>query len=135
MLTCGEIDITVYNYLVSKEARTPNLYLLPKIHKGVMPPPGRPIMSANGSPTEKISEFVDHFISEFSTKHKSYVRDTTHFLQKIKSIRDLPENSLLVTFDVTSLYTNIPNHAGVGASKQAFRKFRSEPGLKPTTRV
>jgi hypothetical protein len=75
----GEIDISVVNYMNEVECRTANFYLLPKIHKGIYPPPGRPIVSANGCPTEKISKLVDHFLNPASTSHKSYVKDTAHF--------------------------------------------------------
>ena len=57
----GEIDISVLNYLHEIEMKTSKFYLLPKIHKGITPPPGRPIVAANGSPTEKISQLVDHY--------------------------------------------------------------------------
>ena len=73
----GEIDITVKEYLTDVHCRTPNFYLLPKIHKGILPPPGRPILSANGSPTEKISQFVDHFLNPLCPQIRSYVNDTT----------------------------------------------------------
>ena len=132
MLSNGEIDITVYNHLVNREAKTPNLYFLPKIHKGIVPPPGRPIMSANGCPTEKISQFVDHFLKKPSTLHRSYVKDTTHFLQILDSVGALPPNSTLVAFDVTSLYTNIPNKDGILAAKLALQKTRTEIGIKPS---
>ena len=38
----------------------------------------------------------------------SYIRDSKHFLQLLESLSPLPENTILVTADVTSLYTNIP---------------------------
>jgi hypothetical protein len=53
----GEIDLSVKRYLTDTSCRTSQLYLLPKIHKGKNPPPGRPIISGNGCPTEKISQF------------------------------------------------------------------------------
>ena len=43
MHTEGEIDDSVFLYLQDKECKTPNMYFLPKIHKGIMPPPGKPI--------------------------------------------------------------------------------------------
>ena len=46
---------SVYNYLYNKECWTSILYLLPKIHKGKILPPGRPIVSAVSPHTEKIS--------------------------------------------------------------------------------
>ena len=120
----GELDISVVNYLHEKECKTANFYMLPKIHKGITPPPGRPIISANGCPTEKISKLVDHFLNPASTNHKSYVKDSAHFLNLIGNLDELPENSLLVTFDVSSLYTNIPHGEGLLAAKEALRKSR-----------
>jgi len=111
--------------------RTPQLYLLPKIHKGITPPPGRPIISANGCPTEKISEFVDHFLNPTCKNLKSYVKDTTHFLKLIYDLGDLPNNCILVTMDVSSLYTNIPIDEGIEAAKLALMKHRSMPNIKP----
>ena len=44
-------------YLTVDQPKAGRFYLLPKIHKAGNP--GRPIVSANGHPTERISEFVD----------------------------------------------------------------------------
>ena len=57
----GQISATVSQYLTDGECKTAKLYLLPKIHKGKIPPLGRPIVSANGCPTEKISKLVENF--------------------------------------------------------------------------
>jgi hypothetical protein len=120
----GELDISVVNYLHDQETKTARFYLLPKIHKGINPPPGRPIVSANGCPTERISQLVDHFLNPLSNLHKSYVKDTTHFLNTLNQIGKVPENSLLVTFDVCSLYTNIPIREGIQAARESLRKNR-----------
>jgi hypothetical protein len=80
MFSDGELDFTVVNYLHDKECKTANFYMLPKIHKGVNPPPGRPIISANGCPTEKISKLVDHFLKPLSIVQKIYVKDSAHCL-------------------------------------------------------
>ena len=80
-----------------------NFYLLPKIHNGIMPPPCRPILSANGPPTEKITQSTDHFLSPLCLKVKSYVKDSTHFLHNLE-LGDIPAIFNLVTLDVGSLY-------------------------------
>jgi hypothetical protein len=49
--------IDTFDYLKPDKPKVGRIYLLPKIHK--VNNPGRPIVSANGHPTEKISEFVD----------------------------------------------------------------------------
>ena len=90
----------------------------------------RPILSATDSPTERISAFVDHFLRPQVEKIKSYVKHTTHFLNIIKNLRDLPEESLLVTLDVSSLYTNIDNEEGILACAKIPNKEK-EAGELP----
>ena len=57
-------------------------------------------------------------------KGKSYIKDTTDFLNKLDTIEGIKEDSLLVSLDVTSLYTNIPNKEGIEASYQALLNDR-----------
>ncbi len=131
----GEIDDKTKDYLLSCPGRTSDLYLLPKIHKpnfNINAHPSRPIMSANGSPTEKISEFVDFFLNPTTFHLPAYVRDTSDFLRKIDEIKHLPDNTFLVTLDVESLYTNIPNDYGIEAAKITLNDTRTFPGIKPT---
>ena len=103
-----EIDKKCLAYLLPSNPRPGRFYLLPKIHKGVLPPPGRPIVSAIGSPTEKISKFLDFFLQPSLSSIPYYVKDTGHFLYILQNLGPFPEDTLLVTYDVASLYTNIP---------------------------
>ena len=132
MFLRGEIDATVYQYIVGIETRTPNIYFLPKIHKQTRPPPGRPVVSGNGSPTERISEFIDHFINPPSTCIKSFVKDTTHMIQILSAVKDLPVDPILVTCDVSSLYTSIPTKQGIDVIKSTLADFRPTPEIYPT---
>ena len=93
-----------------KPARTPLLYGLPKVHKPNIPL--RPIVSACDSPTDQLSNYVTHFIQPLVEILPSYIRDRKHFLQLLESLLPLPENAILVTADVASLYTNIPHKEG-----------------------
>ena len=88
-----------------------------KSTKTAATPPGRPIVSANGHPTEHISEYVSNILNPLVSKLPSYIKDTTHFLNKLDSISTLPNDSLLVTLDVSSLYTNIPHTEGIQAAR------------------
>jgi hypothetical protein len=47
----SDIDKTIFDYLKPDKHKTGRFYLLPKTHK--VSNPGRPIVSANGHPTEK----------------------------------------------------------------------------------
>ena len=124
MIKRGEITERVARFLVTKEPRTAQLYLLPKIHKNVTPVPGRPIVSANESPTERVSAFVDNFLAPIVRTGRSYIRDTSDFLLKLQDIRDLRGDEILLTLDVSSLYTNIPNEEGTMAALRALRQAR-----------
>ena len=90
------------------EVRTPQFYVLPKIHKQYQETlpvgyPGCPIVSACNSYTENISKYLDYILQPYMKTLPSYVKDTTDFICKIKSVPNLSKNSLLITLDVTSL--------------------------------
>ena len=48
---------------------------------------------------------------------QSFIKDTTHFLNKLQQLGQLPNNAILVTLDVSSLYTNIPHNEGIDACR------------------
>ena len=68
---------------------------------------------------EKILKFVDYHLGPLVKKITSYVKDTNDFLSKLRETRISPE-SLLVTLDVTSLYTNMPHDEGLDACREAL---------------
>ena len=105
-------------YLIVDQPKAGRFYLLPKIHKAGNP--GRPIVSANGHPTEKISEFVDLHLQSHVQTLPSYLQDTTDFLKKQEALGPIPSDALLVSMDVTSLYTNIPHSDGIKACEEAW---------------
>ena len=43
----------------------------------------------------------------------SYIKDSNDFMHKIRDLKDMPNNALLVTADVVGLYPSIPHDAGV----------------------
>ena len=88
------IDSITQKFLHSSHTRPARFYLLPKIYKEGNP--GRPILSSNNAPTEKISLFVDYHLRPLVEMIPSYIKDTTHFLHKLNSLSTLSPNSLLV---------------------------------------
>jgi len=93
--------------------KTHYFHLLPKIHKDLQVPPGRPIVSGIGGPTETLSKLVDFWLRPLTTTLPSFVQDSTHMLRILDSwnatYAPFNVNTRLVTLDVTSLYTNIPH--------------------------
>ena len=115
----GLIDDKTRQYLLQTDAKPGRFYILPKIHKPGNP--GRRIVSSNSHPTERISQFVDYHLQPLVHKLPSFVKDTNDFLNKLLTIGNLPSNSLLVTLDVSSLYTNIPHNEGINACDHFLR--------------
>lgn len=104
-----------------KICKTPQIYFLPKIHKGKLPPPGRPIVLGNNCPSEKISTYVDMFLQPLVKTIPSYVKDTGEFAETIKKISNLEKGDIIGSLDVTSLYTNIPNDEGTKLVEQILK--------------
>lgn len=115
-------------YLSAKpDCRQRHLYTLPKIHKNpttewFVPnkiPKGRPIISDCGSESYAVSEYIDYFLLPLSCQHNAYLKDTNDFVNKIRNLI-VPETAILITVDVSSMYTNIDNTTGLAAVRKAF---------------
>ena len=119
------LERETFCFLQPRNVRTSRFYILPKIHKPGIP--GRPIVSSCRASTEKISYFVDHHLNPLVKKIPSYIKDTNDFLLKLQQLDDLSSESLLVTLDVISLYTNIPHQEGLDACRETLNQHES-PG-------
>ena len=111
-----------FTYKYKKACTLGKLYLLPKIHKRLFNVPGSPVISNWRTSTEKVSEFLDHHLKPVIQKGLSCIRDSQHFLEKIKTIGSAPKNAILVTADVVGLYLNIHHQAGLKALLEALEK-------------
>ena len=131
------------NYIHEKEVkflstnfnswRIPVFYGLPKIHKLFLSfPPLRPIVSGYNSISSNLSEYLDSYLKFQARLCKSFIRDTNDFLTKLKSIKNIPKNSIFVTMDVSSLYTNIDHEEGAQACYEKL-ETRSNKTVPSTT--
>ena len=118
-----------FEYLNIKNPTEARFYLLPKNHEKDIP--GRPIRSSINYPTCYISKFVDEHIKQYVPKTKSYVRDTQHFILRLKELGNIILSALIVTLDVSSLYTNIPNHEGILAVAEHLRRDPEKQKIGP----
>ena len=122
------------DFLTDFDPKTSNFYGLPKIHKSeeiknaietqrseyieILNPKDlkfRPIIAGPVCPTHRLSRLADILLQPFLRKVKSYVRDDIDFLNFLPETTD--PNTILTTFDVTSLYSNIPHDLGKEAIK------------------
>ena len=61
----------------------------------------------------------------------SYLRDTTDFINFIERTK-VSESTILVSMDVTSLYTNIPQEEGITVVCKAYDSFHKKNPPIPT---
>ena len=91
--------------------------------------PIRGIVSCCGSPTERLSGFVDHQLQEGMKTLESFLQDTKHTLQIIEEINDKVESGNLsldgvaiVSLDVENMYNNMSEELGTGATQEFLSK-------------
>ena len=102
-------------------ARFYQIFKVHKPHSGI--PPGRPIISGCNSLTQQISRFLDFHLKPLVQNLPSYLQDTPDFLRQVEELnrsKELHDKMILVTIDVTALYTNIRSEEGVGAVERAL---------------
>ena len=95
----------MYYYLKSTDSPEPRFYGQPKIHKpGV---PIRPIVSYSGFPLCNLYKYIANILKAYA---KDENNNAENFITFSKYIRDISieDNEIIVLFDVTSLYKNIP---------------------------
>ena len=112
----GKITEKELKYFIINHKKATNLgkmYLLPKIDKRLYDLPGRPVISTCGTPAEKVSEFLDNQLKPVMQEGMSYIKDSNDFKHKIRDLKDIPNDALLVTADVVGLYPSIPHEAGL----------------------
>jgi Reverse transcriptase (RNA-dependent DNA polymerase) len=94
-----------------EEAELPHLYYNPKDHK--IGEPLRPIVSGMKSPTQRISAFLDQIIRPIFDKFTPYsLTNSIEFLKQLEQHKT-SEETLLYTFDITDLYTMIPQQESI----------------------
>jgi hypothetical protein len=89
----------------------PAFHVLPKLHKGMAPLSSRPIVGAVDWFTTPISKLLSLYLQD-TLKHineQSIITKTQDIVHRLQSIprRAITNNSILVTMDIESLYTNI----------------------------
>ena len=110
-----------------KDPKFARFYSLPKIHEGLDDAPGRPVISNCGYYTENISH-----LQPLAQKVKLCIKDTNHFLSKLKSLGKLRQGTILCNIDIFGLYPNIPHSEGL-SSLQRFFNLRDNKQISSDT--
>lgn len=101
----------------------PTIYYLPKVHK-LLHPPHQPIVGGIDSVTPRIGRFVDNFLQPLGTKTPAFLKDSMQIINEIPALT-LGEGTLLVTPELSSLYTIIPHMIGYQSARYFLVKDKS----------
>ncbi|CAJ0964743.1 unnamed protein product [Ranitomeya imitator] len=107
------IDDKTREYLTKDFPITPVFYILPKIHKSLEHPPGRPIVASTESILSPLAIFLEKILTPLIRTLPSFLLDTGDFLHQLRNLDSLPTDLLLVSLDVKDLYTSIPHTQGI----------------------
>jgi hypothetical protein len=111
----GRIDDTTRKKLIINNSQPPLLYVLPKVHK--IPNgasleeinrslKGRPVVSSIGSATYDLSKYISSILNA-SYDSKYNVKNSFELVEKLKHVT-IPDDFMMVSFDVVSLFTSVP---------------------------
>ena len=125
----GDISEELYYQIKPRGSQPPRLYGLAKVHK--KDTPMRPVLSMPGSPYYKIARKVTEWLSKV---------DECKINSSSKSISDklhsivLDEDEVIVSFDVVSLYTNVPVNEAIDVCTEYMfsGKYELPPVSKET---
>ena len=99
------IDSRTHRRMKVSSCNPPRIYGLPKIHKNGRPL--RPVVSTIGSATYNIAKFLANIIGKIVGKTEYHVVNSFEFAEQIAGTK-IPEEVVLFSLDVISLYTNVP---------------------------
>ena len=92
-------------YYLKPDSPAPRFYDQAKMHKpGV---PIRPIISDSGSPLNNLNKYIDSILKAYVKDENNNAKNSTAFSNYIRNV-PIEDDEVMVPFDITSLYTNIP---------------------------
>jgi hypothetical protein len=122
------LNKTQVQRLTPNRTTTPGtFYILPKLHKGTLE--SRPIISNVNHPTKKISQFLHQTMKTTAEAAKSYIKNSTELTHHFKDITVTP-SMFIITADIKSLYTLIPNDEGI---KNVVKEMQGKTKLPSKT--
>ena len=99
------IDNKLYYHLKPTDLPAPRFHGQPKIHK-----PGVsicPIASCSGFPLYNLNKYIANILKAYVQDENNNAKNSTTFSNYIRNV-PIEDDEIMVSFDVTSLYMNIP---------------------------
>ena len=101
------ISASVYEAIRPTGSQRPRMYGLPKIHKKDVPL--RPILSMTGSAQHRLAKWLTSLLQPvLQNLSSNCVSDSFTFVNEVRNFQFSPSSVFLCTFDISSLFTNVP---------------------------
>ena len=111
----GGLDFVTYRRLLPTSKEIPKFYGTPKIHKDDIPL--RPIVSCIGCPAYAASKYISDIIKPLAGKSEHHLKNSQDLINKLANVIVEPDE-IMVSYDVSSLYTNVPIEEAIGIIQQ-----------------
>ena len=121
LLNSEQLPKQVYDEVRPTGSQRPRMYGLPKTHKEGTPL--RPILSMVGSSHHELAKWLASILQpvleQFST---NCIKDSFTFAQTMQDLRLEGKDVYLCSFDISSLFTNVPLKETIGICAEALYK-------------
>ncbi len=113
----------IYDRIGPTGSQRPRMYGLPKTHKPNVPL--RPILSMVGSAQHELAKWLSEILAPVLELYsKNCISDSFSFANVIQNLQLDPTKSFMCSFDISSLFTNVPLDETIGICARAL--YRGE---------
>ena len=125
----NEIDDDTYDLIRPVGTIRPRMYGVPKVHKDGKPL--RPILSMVNSPQHATAQWIAKLLRPVAEKLGKYtLKDSFEFADTIKELK-IPRNAHMASFDIKSLFTNVPVEETINiCAQELYHSDLEKPKIK-----
>ena len=123
-LTENKLPVALANALLPANCRMSRFYGLPKDHKPGLPL--RPVVSSSGSPLSNVSVLLERILNQLLRFVPAHLSSTEECVDELRCLGRLPEDCIVASLDVVSLYSNIPVDEGIDAVMELLAQHRED---------
>ena len=118
----GEINKEWRDFAVNKDAKPGKNCTLYKTHKEGSPV--RLLTSGYNTAIENLARYIESICAPLTENLASRIKNTAHLLEIVDELNttEIPENAMLVSFDIVNMFPSIDNVNGVNTMRAALEK-------------